>query len=125
MLTEAQIAEAKRTIIYTHSDPLHEHDDCVRIASEWLSAQTQTAGTMRKRYAMKHLIEKWGGRYVSQSDVELAAHILRLRGKYPHFNISARLTEPAKSRLSGIGEAFSHDYHKHHDPTAYANREAP
>ncbi len=125
MLTEAQIAEAKRTIIYTHPDPLHEHDDCVRIAVEWLRAQARTSGTMRKTYAMKHLIEKWGGRYVSQSDVELAAHILGHRGKYPRFNISARLTEPDNSRLASIGEAFSHDYHKRHDPTAYASREAP
>ena len=124
MLTAKQIADAKRSFTYTHPDPLHEHEDCVRIAYEWLSAQVQTMGITRKRFAIKHMIEKWGGRYVSQSDVELAAHIIGLKGKYPLFNISSKLTEPNRRRLEGIGEAFTQDYHRHHDPSWYAHHEA-
>lgn len=90
--------------------PHHEHDDCIRIAYEWLDAQSKTKGVTRKTYALKHIIEEWGGRYVSQSDVEVAAQIHPLvRGVYPHFNISSGLTLPSQRRLEGIGEAGKHD----------------
>lgn len=105
-------------------DRLHEHPDCIRIAYEWLDAQKKTKGKTTKVNPLKHLIERWGGRYVSTSDVEVAAMMHPdVKGEYPHFNISARLTEPSKKRLSGIGEAFKHDYHAQHDPTTYRMHE--
>ena len=74
--------------------------------------------------ALKHIIEAWGGRYVSTSDVEVAATLHpEIRGTYPHFNISARLTEPSKNRLAGISEAFKHDYNARHDPKTYSVQE--
>lgn len=105
-LTSAQIAAAKKSTPYNGSDRLHEHDDCIRIAYEWLDAQVKTKGVMRKAYALKHIIEKWGGRYVSSSDVEVAAHMHpAIHGRYPYFNISSRLTKPNARRLKSIGEA--------------------
>ena len=109
MLTAEQIDAAKRRMVYSHRNPVHEHDDCVRIAYAWLDAQGWNKTISRTWRPWKHIIEAWGGRYVSQSDVELAAamhpHVF---GVYPHFNISARLARPWSGRLQGIGEAGKH-----------------
>jgi hypothetical protein len=57
------------------------------------------------------MIEKWGGRYVSQSDVEVAAELhSKIKGSYPYFNISARLTRPSDARLANIAEAKTQNY---------------
>lgn len=125
VLTDEQIEIAKRKAKYSYSDTLHEHPDCIRIAYEWLDAQKKTKRVMRKTVPLKHLIEKWGGRYVSTSDVEVAAQMHpNIKGAYPHFNISARLTEPSKKRLESIPEAFKHNYHDRHDPKIYFYQEA-
>ena len=109
MLTTEQIEEAKTRTVYSLKDKRHEHDDCIRMAYEWLDAQVKTKGTTKKTYPLKHIIEKWAGRYVSTSDVEVAATLHpEIIGEYPHFNISARLTLPAQRRLSGSGEAGKH-----------------
>ena len=124
MLTDNEIERAKQQTKYSLPSPHHEHPDCVRIAYAWLDAQKKTKGALSKTIALKHVIEKWGGRYVSTSDVEVAATLHPdIKGTYPHFNISARLTEPSKKRLDGISEAFKHDYHTRHDPKAYSVRE--
>lgn len=118
MLTDAQIEQTIRSLKL--KEGLHEHHDCVRIAYAWLDAQVKTQGLTRTTRPLKHLIEKWGGRYVSQSDVEVAAHLHpEIRGKYPHYNLSARLTEPSTDRLAKVGEAFKHDYRNRHDPKSY------
>lgn len=125
MLTSKQIADAKARIRYAHSsDVHHEHDDCIRLAYEWLDAQ-KTIATLNRAYRpLKHIIEKWAGRYISQSDVEVAAFMHpRISGKYPNFNLSARLTLPSDRRLGGIGEALSQDYRERLDPKTYAVRE--
>ena len=125
ILTDEQIEEAKQRVHYTTGQPLHQHNDCIRIAYEWLDAQ-QTINTAQKHgFALKHLIEKWGGRYVSQSDVEVAAYMHpAIRGAYPFFNISARLTLPADDRLDGIGEAHTHsNYREQHTAERYKNKE--
>jgi hypothetical protein len=111
MLSADEIANAKRRVQYSsRAEVLHEHDDCIRIAYEWLDAQTITKGFTRKTRPIKHVIERWGGRYVSQSDVEVAAELHpQIEGKYPHFNISSRLTLPSDTRLTNIGEAKTHD----------------
>ena len=125
MLTADEIARAKTSVRYSLPEGHHEHDDCIRIAHEWLDAQKKLKSP-RKTGArpLKHLIEKWGGRYVSQTDVEVAAHLhADVVGTYPYYNISSRLTEPAQDRLQGIGEAHSQGYHDRHEAKSYANRE--
>ena len=125
MLTAQQIAEAKARMRYLHpTEIFHEHDDCIRLAYEWLDAQ-KTIATPNKAYRpLKHIIEKWAGRYVSQSDVEVASFLHpRILGKYPNFNLSARLTLPSDRRLEGIGEAMTQDYRQHMDPKTYSMRE--
>jgi hypothetical protein len=75
--------------------------------------------------ALKHIIEKWGGRYFSQADVEIAAHIHpRIAGKYPNFNLSARLVSPSDRRLEGIGEALTQNYREEFDSAVYATSES-
>lgn len=101
----------------------HEHNDCIRIAFEWLDAQKKTKGLNQKGYALKHMIEGWAGRYVSQDDVEVAAILHpEIKGKYPSFNISARLVEPSQKRLQGIGEAHKHNTYPR-SSEAYLSRE--
>jgi hypothetical protein len=88
----------------------HEHNDCIRIAYEWLDAQKKTKQSTSKTLDLKHIIEEWGGRYVSSSDVAVAAWLHPdIEGNYPYYNISARLTLPVESRLEGIGEAYKHN----------------
>lgn len=125
MLTAQQIATAKSECRYEHrADIFHEHDDCIRMAYEWLDAQNVRATPSGKSRPLKHIIEKWAGRYVSQSDVEVAAAMHpRIRGKYPDFNLSARLVLPSDNRLEGIGEALTQGYRDRMDPKAYSLRE--
>lgn len=125
MLTSEEISKGKATTVYTHGGH-HEHDDCIRMAYEWLDAQVKQRGPTRVTRPLKHIIEKWAGRYVSTSDVEVAATLHPdIRGRYPHFNIRAgRLVEPTARRLEGVGEAFKHDYHERHSADAYGSREA-
>jgi hypothetical protein len=124
-LTDEQIEEAKARTEYGQPEPLHQHNDCIRIAYEWLDAQQTISAAQKQGFALKHLIEKWGGRYVSQSDVEVAAYMHpNIRGTYPHYNISARLTLPAEDRLDGIGEALTHmNYREHLVAERYKNKE--
>jgi hypothetical protein len=127
MLTAQEISEAKRRVRYENERAaLHEHDDCIRIAYEWLDAQTKTRGPIGRTLPIKHMIEKWGGRYVSQSDVEVAAELHpEIEGRYPHFNISARLVLPSDARLANIPEARTQGYvlTEEHVRNVYANRQ--
>lgn len=102
----------------------HEHDDCIRIAYEWLDAQKKTQSTRPHSFPLKHIIERWAGRYVSQSDVEVAAYLHpEIKGSYPEYNISSRLTEPSKGRLIEIPEAFTQGQDARHNPKSYTYRE--
>lgn len=125
MLTAEQIADAKSRTPYSHrADVLHEHDDCIRMAYEWLDAQNTIATPNKKYRPLKHIIEKWAGRYVSQSDVEVAAFMHpRISGKYPNFNISARLVLPSDRRLEGVGEAMTQGYRERLEASVYSTRE--
>jgi len=67
---------------------------------------------------------------VSRSDVEIAATLHRdIKGKYPYYNISSRLTEPSRSRLNGLTEVLAPEESywakiTHiHDPTVYKRKE--
>lgn len=125
MLSTNQIAAAKQGFSYLHpAEILHEHDDCIRMAYEWLDAQKTRATLSKKSRPLKHIIEKWAGRYISQSDVEVAAAMHpRIQGKYPDFNLSARLILPSDQRLEGIGEALTQGYREELDLKTYASRE--
>ncbi len=107
-IPDEQIEEASRRTRYA-SKPYHQHPDCIRIAAEWLDAQRRLKAPAvgRGGWHLKHIIEAWAGRYVSQSDVEVAATLLGLKGRYPFYDISSRLTRPKLSRLEGIGEAMT------------------
>ena len=115
-LTDEQIEHAKKRVKYSTEHVHHEHNDCIRIAYEWLDAQQHTARATKRWLALKHIIEKWGARYVSQSDVEVAAFMHpAIHGTYPNYNIRAKLTLPDEHRLDGIGEAGKHMNYRHHD----------
>lgn len=80
--------------------------DAVRIAYEWLDAQEKTQRLTDRTRPLKHLIETWGCRYVSRNEVEIAAFLHpRIRGQYPHYNISSRLLVPSDNRLRNISLA--------------------
>ena len=110
LLSQPLIDQAKSQTRYGLGEPRHEHDDCIRIAYEWLDAQRKISGpNTRTTRPLKHIVEAWAGRYVCQSDVEVAAQLHpEITGRYPHFNVSSRLTRPNIRRLDGIGEAFKH-----------------
>jgi hypothetical protein len=111
MLSADDISAEKGRTKYHTKDVLHEHDDCIRIAYEWLDAQTITKGIGKRIRPLKHIIARWGRRYVSQSDVEVAAELHpRIRGAYPYFNIGYRLVLPSESRLADISQARSQRY---------------
>lgn len=120
MLTDQEIEAAKGRTKYTDA-PHHEHNDCIRLAYEWLDAQKTIASAPRKYLPLKHIIEKWAARYISETDVNVAAEMHpRISGAYPNFNLSARLTRPNDRRLTGIGEALSQDYRDRINETRYA-----
>ncbi|KQX21783.1 MULTISPECIES: hypothetical protein [Ensifer] len=123
MLTAQEIDNAKKSTVYS-GDAHHEHDDCIRIAFEWLDAQTKIGSPTSKTRPLKHIIEKWGGRYVSQSDVEVAAHIHpEIFGRYPHYNIGAKLVQPLFSRLDGVSEVNTQSQRERFDPDTYQLKE--
>jgi len=102
-LTDLQIEQA--ILKHGPKDGHHEHPDCIRMAIQWLRAQKRIQGR-HKGCAVKHLVESWAGRYVSTSDVIVAAKLIGLEGEYPHFHISSMLVNPCVTRLEGIGQAF-------------------
>jgi hypothetical protein len=126
MITSEQIEQAKRETKYSLKEGgHHEHDDCIRMAYEWLDAQAKTATpNKRKTRPIKHIIERWAGRYVSTTDVDVAAHMHPdITGEYPHFNISARLVRPNSRRLAGLYEAHTQGYEDQNPEQTYASEE--
>ena len=124
-LTDDVIDDAK-TRIKSRETANHEHNDCIRIAYEWLDAQKKLKHpNPRLQVPMKHIIEGWAKRYVSESDVVAAAFLHEtVIGKYPSFNISSRLVFPNPSRLVEIGEAGRHpDYSRYDDFDSYKSVE--
>lgn len=123
IITDAQIENAKSATNYGTSEPCHEHPDCIRLACEWLDAQKKTF-SKRNVNLLKHSIEEWCGRYISATDVMVAATLHPdIKGEYPCFNISAKLTLPSKDRLNNIGEAFAHGDKSRRDSVKYTCRE--
>ncbi|MGV1099148.1 hypothetical protein ACUUL3_07000 [Thiovibrio sp. JS02] len=127
MITKEQIAKAKKEVVLKDEAP-HAHDECIRIAYEWLDAQKKTKKSSSISRPLKHLIENWAGRYISQSDVEIAAHLHPdIFGKYSRYNISSRLTEPSLDRLKhieNIGAPLTQEgYREFHRPDDYKLQE--
>lgn len=118
MLTDEQIKAAIDDLFDGYQP---EHYDCVRIAYEWLDAQNLLKRSGLAWMPLKHLIERWGGRYVSENDVCIAARIHpRVFGTYPKFNLPINLTFPSKERLNDIGQAGTQ---KNYDAVCDINRE--
>ena len=111
-LDDATIEAAKTEMEYMRDSlkGFHEHNDCVRIAYEWLSAQERTKRLASDFYGIKHVVERCGARYVSMNDVELAAHILGIPVKNGRMAISKNGILPCMSRLNYIGQANIHGY---------------
>lgn len=104
------VNEAK-ALVAARMDVFHESDDSILIAWQWLDAQAKTSAPAKKTRPLKHIIENWGGRYLSQSDVEVAALMHPdIRGTYPHYNIESRLTRPSDARLVDIASARTQGY---------------
>lgn len=109
-ITDKEIEEAKKDFEYFHKHVVHEHNDCIRICVEWFDAQKKTK---RPQYAAisRIGIRRWCGRYISLSDVEIAALLHPdIIGRYPKYNISIRHILPDPRRLIKLDEAFKHDY---------------
>lgn len=122
MINKEQIAKAKEELNLENAN--YQHDDCIRIAYEWLDAQKKIKKPRNVPSTSKHLIERWAGRYVSESDVRVAAHLHPLiSGNYPFYNISSRLTEPSIERLKEISEAFTQGQRSTHQVKDYSIQE--
>jgi hypothetical protein len=111
-LTDQQILNAK--IALNLHQPNHEHDDCIRMAYEWLDAQTKIK---RKRGDdWKHWVQHWCGRHITVDDIKVAAHLhpdVQQDGE--KLNISSVKVLPAFNRLIGIDEAYSQNPHMSED----------
>ena len=102
MITEEQINNAKLELGLKNPD--YGDDDCIRIAYEWLDAQKKTKHPRHVEHDIKHLVENWADTYISRFAVALAAYLHpKIKGFYPFYNISSRLTEPSITRLQRIG----------------------
>lgn len=108
---DSVIDTAKNEVVYLYDDDIyHEHNDCIRIACEWVAAQNITQNRCTHIWGLKTLIECWGGRYVSGNDLEVAAHLLGMPFKNGHIAISQRLVLPCQSRLKNIAKANTQVY---------------
>ena len=76
----------------------------VRAAYEWLDAQAKIGGPATRHRALKHIIEKWAGHYVSEHDVVVAALLHPdIKGTYSRFHIRLKMTRPSQRRLENRG----------------------
>lgn len=104
-LTDQQILDAK--IALNLHQPNHDHNDCIRMAYEWLDAQTKMK---RKRDDdWKHWVEHWCGCHITVDDIKVAAHLHpAIQQDGDKLNLSSIKVLPRFSRLDGIGAAYSH-----------------
>lgn len=112
-ITDSEIKLALDEIKKKSSDDFYtESLDSVRIAYQWLDAQKSLKGVHLHISPIKHVIEFWGCRYVSQYDLDAAVLLHpRFKGSNDCYNLSKDLILPAMFRLEGIKEAGLHmDY---------------
>lgn len=124
-ISSEQIAEAKEKVDYDPASSVHhKNDDAIRIAYEWLDAQTRTKSVNRKYIVSNNLIPCWGGLYVSRSDIEVAAFLHpEIKGKHRYYNIGKLLVLPNDVRLENIKSAKTQSYTVHHPEKIYKRQE--
>lgn len=120
MLSEETIALAKARANYAGFVPVHQNDDCIRIAYAWLDAQIKTAEPCEVPVSQRGLIRSWGGALVMYGDIIVAAEIHPdIHGIYPCLNLSRELTFPDPARLANIVGANVHPGLKQFDPARF------
>ena len=103
IITDEQIKDAKASTPYSLEPHHMNDDDSIRAAYNWLDAQPKLRGLTTKPLAIKHIIERWAGFYVSLTDVEVAAHMHPdIYGSYPVYNIHCNFVHPLDCRLVGL-----------------------
>lgn len=108
MITGSQIEAAKRRCRYHRTEPYHEHPSGVRAAYAWLMAQHRGKGYPPPPADLKHIIECWARCYVSAGDVDVAASLAGLHGRYPYFNIQQPYVQPSLRLLDDLDRASMH-----------------
>ena len=121
ILTHQKILDAKNAL-KLHK-PQHEHDDCIRMAYEWLDAQK--AIKTKRSDDWKHLVEYWCGRSITTDDLKIAAHLHpKIERDGDALNIGKRMALPSFERLIGISEAKTQvPRMSNEDKRRYASRE--
>lgn len=105
---DTAITEADFGTLTPFDKTRHKYEQ-ILIAYEWLDAQPKIKRPPECGYNLKHIIEAWGEYYIPVGAVIVAAHLHpQISGRYPCYNISARLILPDVNRLSGIPSAFKH-----------------
>ena len=113
MITAEQIDKVRKEV----SAPglSQTNDDNIRIAYEWLDAQEWTTISGGGKIKVKRLISKWGGREISQKEIDMAVALISERaGHTPQDTMNPRLTFPSAERLRGIAGALKADYTGQH-----------
>ena len=111
LLTDKAILIAKGSAPYDSNNALHQHNDCIRIAYIWLDHQKVTKRTRFTASAIKHDIERWAQRYISSSDLIVAAHMhpdIIINPAHHTLNIHQKFITPPIDYLYKISEAFKH-----------------
>jgi len=115
-LYDDEIERAKSEHFYGSLPPFHEHNDCIRAAYEWLDAQVPFTVTSRRNVTfrpLKHIIERWFGRYITRTDVEIAASMHpSIRFSYDDgYNLGEHLILPSPARVRHLSMFLAHDKH--------------
>ena len=120
-LTDQEIMDSKAALKLHNAQ--HEHNDCIRMAYEWLDAQKTTR--TKRSDDWKHLVEFWCGRSITPDDLKIAAHLHpKIERQGDELNIGKRMTLPSFERLIGISEAKTQvPRMSDEDKRRYASRE--
>ena len=120
MLSDETIALAKARANYAGFIPVHQNNDCIRIAYAWLDAQARTTTFSEVPVSQRGLIRSWGGALVMYGDIIVAAELHPdIHGSYPYLNLSRELTFPDLARLATIPGANEHPGLKQFDPSRF------
>lgn len=116
MLSDETIALAKARANYAGFVPVHQSNDCIRIAYAWLDAQIKTSAPSEVPVSQRGLIRSWGGALVMYGDIIVAAELHSdIHGIYPRLNLSRELTLPDPARLANVAGANEHPALKQFD----------
>ena len=75
----------------------------VLIAFAWLDAQVGIKGFKKRDYGTNQMIGSWANHHVSRRAIRIAARLHpRIKGDYPHFNISGLMVNPDRARIDGM-----------------------